>query len=133
MKRIICIFCFWISGFGQSQEVKTSIAEQLVQKQVNGYNAGDIDAFLEPYSDDFEIYNFPNELSRKGKEEARKIYKTMFDKYPDLHCEILERMVLGNKVIDHERISGVRSVPFEAIAIYEIEDDKIKKVTFVRK
>ena len=42
-------------------------------------------------------------------------------------------MVLGNKVIDHERLTGVSSIPYEAIAIYEIKDEKIIKVTFLRK
>ncbi|AXT19898.1 amidohydrolase [Flavobacteriaceae bacterium AU392] len=107
--------------------------EILVQRQVNGYNAGDIDAFLEPYSDDFEIYNYPNELSGKGKEESKQGYINLFKNNPNLHCEIVSRMVLGNKVIDHERITGVSLEPFETIAIYEIEKNKIIKVTFVRK
>ncbi|WBX75406.1 amidohydrolase family protein [Tenacibaculum ovolyticum] len=107
--------------------------ELLVQRQVNGYNARNIDAFLEPYSEDFEIYDYPNSFKRKGKEKSRKTYIQMFDKYPKLHCEIISRMVLGNKVIDHERITGVSELPYEAIAVYEIEKGKIQKVTFLRK
>ncbi len=44
----------------------------LVQKQVNGYNARNIDAFLEPYSEEIELYMFPNQLISKGKEAMRK-------------------------------------------------------------
>ena len=106
--------------------------EILVQRQVNGYNARNIDAFLEPYADDFEVYGYPNELEGKSKDNLREIYINFFEKYPELHCEIVSRMVLGNKVIDHERITGISFIPYEAIAIYEIEDGKIKKVTFVR-
>ncbi|CAL2055528.1 amidohydrolase family protein [Tenacibaculum sp. 190524A05c] len=105
--------------------------EQLVQRQVNGYNARNIEAFLEPYSEDFEIYNYPNTLRGKGKSNSKLRYKKLFEMYPNLHCEIVKRMVLGNKVIDYERITGVSEKPIEAIAIYEIENNKIKKVTFV--
>ena len=107
--------------------------EILVQRQVNGYNARNIDAFLEPYSDDFETWNYSGEMTGKGKDNLKQRYVDFFEAYPDLHCEIVKRMVLGNKVIDHERITGLSSTPYEAIAIYEIEDGKIKKVTFVRK
>ncbi|MFY7671631.1 amidohydrolase family protein [Tenacibaculum sp. MEBiC06402] len=105
--------------------------EQLVQRQVNGYNAGDIDAFLEPYSDDFEIYDYPNKLKGKGKANFKGGYAKLFKTYPNLHCEIVKRMVLGNKVIDYERITGISDKPIEAIAIYEIKNGKISKVTFV--
>jgi len=104
----------------------------LVQKQVNGYNAGDIDAFLEPYADSLEIYNFPNEISGKGKDNIRPQYESMFSNLPDLHCEILNRMAVGNKVIDHERITGIPNIDYlEAIAIYTIQDGKIVKVHFI--
>ena len=106
---------------------------QLVQRQVNGYNARNIDAFLEPYSDDFEVFDFPNKLRGKGKTELKKGYIDLFTNYPELHCEIVNRMVYGNKIIDHERITGVSSMPYEAIAVYEIENGKIAKVTFLSK
>jgi hypothetical protein len=37
-----------------------------------------------------------------------------------LHAALLGRMVLGNKVIDHERIIGLGSAPMEAAAVYEV-------------
>ena len=43
-------------------------------------------------------------------------------------------MVLGNTVIDHEIVTGREGADkLEIIAIYEIEDELIKKVTFIRK
>ena len=104
----------------------------LVQQQVNGYNAGDIDAFLHPYSEDVEIYDFPNELSTKGKANIHPQYKSMFISLPNLHCEITNRMVLGNTVIDHEKITGIPGIEnLEAIAVYKIENNKIAKVYFI--
>jgi hypothetical protein len=47
-----------------------------------------------------------------------------------LNAELLNRMEIGNKVIDHERISGVRELPFEVAAVYEVADDLIRTVWF---
>jgi hypothetical protein len=42
-------------------------------------------------------------------------------------------MVVGNTVIDHERVSvSADKAPTEAVAIYKIENGKIKKVYFTR-
>jgi adenine deaminase len=68
--------------------------EVLVQQQVNAYNAKNIDAFLEPYADDIEIYTFPNTLVSKGKEGMRKTYEKLFKNVPDLHCEIKQRIII---------------------------------------
>lgn len=108
--------------------------EDLVQQQLDGYNARDIDAFLAPYSEEVEIYNFPNELRDKGKEKIKPGYEAFFARCPDLHCELVNRTVLGNTVIDHEKITGIPNMEFlEAIAIYKIENGKIAKVYFVSK
>jgi len=105
--------------------------EDLAQRQLNAYNLRNIDAFLEPYADDVEIYTFPDKLQAKGKEAMRNMYTPMFENTPNLHCELVNRIVQGNNVIDHERVQfGNRMV--EAIAIYHMEDGKIKKVYFIQ-
>lgn len=103
----------------------------LAQRQLNAYNLRNIDAFLEPYADDVEIYNYPDELRFKGKETMREGYSKMFDNTPDLHCELVGRIVQGNIVIDKERVRFGDKV-IEAVAIYHIENDKIKKVYFIQ-
>lgn len=102
----------------------------LVQRQLNAYNFRNIDAFLEPYADDVEIYVFPSQLEYKGKEEMRKTYSRMFDITPDLHCELVGRIVQGNVVIDKERVR-FKDKSIEAVAVYHIENNKIKKVYFI--
>lgn len=106
--------------------------EVLVQQQVNAYNAKNIDAFLEPYADDIEIYTFPNTLVSKGKEGMRKTYEKLFKNVPDMHCEIKQRIINLNSVIDKESVSGMRpGQKVEATAIYEIKNHKISKVYFL--
>jgi len=105
--------------------------EDLAQQQLDAYNLRDIEAFLEPYADDVEVYTFPNTLNYKGKETMRKRYGKMFKNVPNLHCELENRIVKGNVVIDKERVQFNDKI-IEALAIYHIENNKIKKVYFVR-
>jgi imidazolonepropionase-like amidohydrolase len=104
--------------------------EAIVQRQLNAYNARDIDAFMDTYSEDVELYDFPNKLTGKGKENMRKGYEGFFKNVPNLYCEIEKRIVIGNKVIDHEKVrAGTKTLT--AVAVYEVENGKIKKVTFI--
>jgi hypothetical protein len=58
----------------------------------------------------------------------------MFERTPDLHCELVNRIVLGNTVIDQERVTGFPGGNvIEAVAIYKVENGKIAKVYFIRK
>ncbi|MEP7253004.1 MAG: amidohydrolase family protein [Ginsengibacter sp.] len=103
----------------------------IVEHQLNAYNMGNIDAFLASYSDDIELYDFPSKLSGKGKEDMRKDYQNSFTTFPGLHCEILERIVQGNVIIDKEKVTGVGPVPLIGTVIYEINNNKISKVYFI--
>jgi imidazolonepropionase-like amidohydrolase len=105
--------------------------EVLVQRQLNGYNFRNVDAFLEPYAEDVELYTYPNTLIGKGKEEMRKNYSKLFTDNPDLHCELKGRIVQGNIVIDKELLRFGDEIS-NATAIYQIENGKIQKVYFIR-
>lgn len=113
------------------EEMLKDTPEDLAQRQLNAYNLRNIDAFLEPYAEDVEIYTFPSQLVSKGKEQMRKNYAPKFDNTPNLHCELVNRILLGNTVIDQERVQFGKQI-VEAIAIYHIENGKIKKVYFIQ-
>ncbi len=118
---------------GEVLEANTLIQEtpeQIVQRQLNAYNARNIDAFMDTYADDIELYNFPDELRTKGKQAMREGYAGYFENTKDLHCEIKNRIVIGNKVIDQEYITA-NGNNFGAIAVYEVNQGKIVKVTFL--
>ncbi|MEO1513493.1 MAG: nuclear transport factor 2 family protein [Bacteroidota bacterium] len=129
----VCLFLFFGTAKAQSPTTSASSPEQLAQEQLDAYNARDIDAFLKPYSDEVEIYNFPDQLISKGKESMRKSYAQMFANTPKLHCELVSRMVQGNTVIDQERVTGFGpDRVMHAIAVYKVEDGKIAKVYFIQ-
>lgn len=103
--------------------------EALVQRQVNAYNARNLDAFLDTYHDNIEIYGYDGSLQLKGKEAMRKSY-AFFNTVSYLHCEIVKRIVRGNVVIDEERVR-FNQRQMGAVAIYEVSEGKIRKVTFI--
>lgn len=108
--------------------------EELVEEQLTAYNARDIEAFLLPYHEEVQILEHPSGIVQmSGHQEMREVYTSLFANNPQMHCEILNRTVFGNFVVDHERLTGrVNREPFEALAIYQIEGGKITRVWFVQ-
>lgn len=122
----------WVINKGTAinpSSVVSNSAVQLVQQQLNAYNAHDLAAFLEPYADDVELYEFPAKLLSKGKEQMRKDY-LFITQTPKLYCRLQNRVVQGNMVIDHEEVWFGGAKPVYAVAIYIIEKGKIAKVYF---
>jgi imidazolonepropionase-like amidohydrolase len=113
-------------------ELLKNTPEMLAQQQLNAYNLRDIDAFLEPYADSVEIYDFAGKLMMKGKEQMRTSYSKMFKNTPDLHCRLVNRIVEGNTVIDQESVTGWGDKAETAVAIYRIEKGKIARVYFIQ-
>ncbi|PRC91436.1 nuclear transport factor 2 family protein [Solimicrobium silvestre] len=127
------VFIFMVMSMTTASfSATTSISpEELVQLQLDAYNAHDMDAFLATYSDTAQIIEFPSTVQAVGKEQMRQRYATRFND-PTRHCTIVNRIVMGNTIVDHERIratfpEGVGVL--EAIAIYEVVDGKIVKAT----
>ncbi len=125
---VLINFCFCGLGLAQSD----SIAQKLAQEQLDGYNKRDIDAFLIPYADTVKVYMYPNQLMYTGKTIMRQQYAGMFQQAVDLHCTLVKRIVLGNKVIDEESVIFQKGQPpMRAVAIYTIDKDKIAEVRFI--
>jgi uncharacterized protein (TIGR02246 family) len=103
--------------------------EAQVQQQLNAYNAHNLEAFLETYADDVELYDFPGKLVCKGKEQMRKIYNFL-NHSPNLHCQVKATIIQGATVIYKEVVTGVSDLG-ESTAIYQTENGKIKKVYFI--
>lgn len=102
----------------------------VVQRQLEAYNARDLEAFAATYAEGIRIYRMPaTEPAIRGMAQLRETYRARFAS-PDLRAEILARLVLGNKVVDHERVVGIREHPVEAVAVYEVEDGLIQAVWF---
>lgn len=101
----------------------------VVQRQLDAYNARDLERFLAEFHDDVQLYRPPAaDPAIVGKTAFGDFYATQRFNRAGLHAEVLNRMVLGNKVVDHERISGVGEEPFEVVIVYEVIGERIRHV-----
>ena len=126
---------------GQGQEGKTgksipegptvTVAERVVQEQVEAYNRHDLEAFLKTYAPDVRVSDFPDKLRYSGLEAMRERYGAVFDRDPDLKVRIAKRVVQGDHVIDHEEVNR-GGQQFTVVAIYRVEAGKIAAVWFLR-
>ncbi len=129
---LLCLIFFPIPFFASSQVESKAEPEKLAQAQLEAYNNRDVEAFIKPYAEDVKVYTFPSTLMYEGREEMRNIYGRMFARTPDLHCKLINRMVMGNTVIDQEEVTLVKGEkPMKAIAIYKIKGEKIVEVYFI--
>ena len=103
----------------------------LVTRQLETYNAHDIDGFAATYSEDIELFNLPSSEPRtKGREALIQTFGRLFrDVKPN--CRALSRIVEGNYVIDQE-FCKFGSNHIRATAIYQVEDGLIRRVWFAR-
>ena len=103
---------------------------EVVEEQLQAYNARDLDRFAATYADDIRIWRMPAvEPSIVGQAQLREIYAKRFSS-PNLHATIVNRIAAGDKVIDHERVVGIEAGPIEAIAVYQVAHGLIAKVWF---
>jgi hypothetical protein len=101
----------------------------VVQRQLEAFNARDVEALLAVYAGDAQMFEHPSKLAAQGAEELRGRFSLRFQE-ANLHAALLSRTVMGNVVVDHEKVTrtfpeGTGSI--ELIMIYEVQDGRIVK------
>jgi hypothetical protein len=108
-------------------------AADVVQAQLDAYNAQDLDAFCATYAEDCLIGDLHGAVTQNGIAEIRARYAKTFSDFPKNRAWVEHRMALGDVVIDHER--GERSPEgpsFEALVVYTVKNGRIARVDFVK-
>ena len=113
---------------------ETAIApETLVQRGIDAYNAHDAAAFAAVYAQKMQLFDLGGELFLSGRETLQERYALLFTNAPNIHVEILKRIVAGNIVIDEEKITNTPSRRDAHLAvIYEIDAGEIARVWVTR-
>lgn len=102
-----------------------------VQRQLDAYNAKDLERFLAEYTEDIQVFRPPaKEPVLSGKQAVGEHYARNRFTLPNLHARLVNRMVSGNIVVDHEDITGLSEANLSAVAVYEVVDERIKTVWF---
>jgi hypothetical protein len=82
-------------------------AESVVQRQLDAYNARDLQRFVACYAEQVRVYRPPAaEPVLAGRDALAAHYAANRFHLPGLHAELVARLVMGNKVIDQERSSA---------------------------
>ena len=105
--------------------------EDPVQRQLDAYNAHDLERFVAEYRDDVNVYRPPaTEPLVSGKKAFGEHYAKNRFTLADLHARLVNRIVSGNIVVDHEDITGLPEGRRSAIAVYEVVEGRIRTVWF---
>jgi hypothetical protein len=103
-----------------------------VQKQLEAYNARDIEGFMQWWAHDCEYYEFPSRLLASGANEIRERHIARFSE-ANLSGKLITRISVGNLVVDQERVTRTFAGgpgDIDVVAIYEVENGKIAKAWF---
>lgn len=111
---------------------KKNEAEELAQRQLDRYNAHDLEGFLEVYAENAKLYNLlDGTLMVEGREAMRERYRKRFEE-DRVQATLVNRMVIGSRVIDHEHVTQKGSDRvIQAAAIYETRGGQIVAAWFV--
>ena len=106
--------------------------EDLVNKQHELYNAGDVEAYIKLWADNAKLINMDTgDTLVDGINAIKAHYTKRFSSTPKVHCEVLNRIVAGRYIIDHERVEGIEEKPIEVVAVYQVEDGLIASLGFL--
>ena len=106
----------------------------IVQRQLDAYNARDIEAFMATWADDAQLFDHPGILVADGAAEIRDRHIVRF-KEPNLFGKLVNRMAVGDMVVDQEvvtRTFATGTGRVDVIAIYQVVGGKIAKAWYKR-
>ncbi len=105
----------------------------IIQAQVDAYNAQDLDAFCRFYSEDCVIADINGEVRQRGRTAIRERFGEMFAQFPQSRCWITQRIAVGNHVIDHEQGERAPGGPGSKVAaIYTLKGGLIVRLDMAR-
>jgi hypothetical protein len=110
------------------QERKMSPSE-IVDASVIAFNAHDIHAFAAYFSLDVKLVEHPGRTKASSRAELKTIYTQLFANSPHIKTTVVQRLIVGNRVVDHERVQrSPDAASFDVVVINEIKDGHIEKL-----
>ena len=102
----------------------------VVDRLVQAYNAGDLEAFLGCFGSSPRIHRFPDTVAFDGLEAIGAEYEQQLRK--GYRNEVSDRIVVGRHLAQRERVTpGEGSGATDFLTIYTVEDGKIARVDFL--
>jgi hypothetical protein len=105
----------------------------VIARQLEAYNRQDLDAFIACYAPDVVVAGLNGTVTETSREALRGRYAKTFAQFPENKATLVNRIHVGNTVIDHEDVSRAPGKDrFEIIAIYTVKDGLIARVDFAK-
>ena len=110
-------------------------AGKIIHQFMAAYNERDLEKFVSFMDPQFESYLFDSrDILCSGIGDARKIYEKRFSENKNLFVTTLQRIINDNVVVESQFIEGFDSdKTIHAIAIFELNGDKVKRASFERR
>ena len=99
---------------------------------VAAFNRRDLDAFAAGYADDVVIEDGTGAEIVHGAGELRARYGAMFAACPELRCEVLTRIEVGDYVVDEERVRGRAPEPERLVVVYHLAGGRVDRERILR-
>lgn len=111
---------------------KVPDAASCVDAQIEAYVARDTVRFAACYAQDASCVSLTSgRILASDRDEIARVWGELFARR-EARFELVGRLLLGNLVVDHERVTNVETgVVVEAIAAYEVRDGLIRRVWFL--
>ena len=105
----------------------------ITQKQLDAYNAHDLDTYVTFFAEDCIVSGLNGQPSETSREAIRARYAKAFAQFPENKAYLKSRIAVGNSVVDHEKVvRAPGGEEFEIIAIYSFRDGLIARVDFAK-
>jgi uncharacterized protein (TIGR02246 family) len=111
--------------------VEVSEVTDVVDAQIDAYFARNLERFVACYAPEAVITNASGDVLAEGHDSIREMYRGLFKDSPQLAGRIVNRIVVGSFVADHEEVEGF-NMPgspssIQAIAVYQVSDGRISR------
>lgn len=103
--------------------------ELIVQRQLDAFNARDLDTLLTIYADEAELFEFPGKRLAAGSAQLRERFRLRFAE-PNLHAKLRHRIIAGETVVDHECVTRTFNEgpgEIDLVMIYQVVGGRIAK------
>ncbi len=106
---------------------------QLVQRQLEAYNARDLEGFMACYAPGVRVEDLDGDRVLDGHEAVEHHYRTLFAENPALRASLLDRISVGGYVIDEELVDGrADGRTLHVAVVYRVVDGLIASVRLLR-
>jgi hypothetical protein len=105
----------------------------IASAQLDAYNAQNLEKYMTYFTEDCVVSGLNGTPTETNAAAIKARYAKAFAQFPENKAELLNRIAVGNTVVDHELvIRAPGGEQFEIIAIYTFRDGRIARVDFAK-